>query len=94
MTMSPKWTVIFTEQAEKAFAKLGHPTQREIEKYLSQRVLTADNPRTLGKALKGNLSDYWSYLSGDYRIICKIEDREFIVLVVRVAHRKEVYTKH
>jgi mRNA interferase RelE/StbE len=94
MTMPPKWTVIFTEQAEKSFAKLGHPTQKEIEKYLSSRVLTADHPRSLGKALKGNLSNYWCYRSGDYRIICKIEDHELVILVVRVAHRKEVYTKH
>ena len=90
--MTTKWTVIFTEHAEKAFSKLDRPTQKEIEKYLSQRVLAADNPRTFGKALKENLSGYWSYRSGDYRIICKIEDQEFIVLVVRVAHRREVYT--
>lgn len=92
--MTIKWTIIFTEPAEKAFSKLDRPTQKEIEKYLSQRVLAADTPRALGKALKGNLSGYWSYRSGDYRIICKIEDQEFIVLIVRVAHRKEVYTHH
>lgn len=54
----------------------------------------AENPRTLGKALKGNLSDYWSYRSGDYRIVCKIEDDELIVVVVHVAQRKEVYVHH
>lgn len=89
--MPPKWTVIFTDLAEKAFAKLDRPIQKEIEKYLSTRVLVVEHPRSLGKALKGNLSDYWSYRSGDYRIICKIEDHELVILVVRVAHRKEVY---
>ncbi len=92
--MSPKWKVIFTEQAEKAFAKLDLPIQREIERYLSTRVLTADHPRSLGKPLKGSLSDYWCYRSGTYRIICKIEDQELVIVVVRVAHRKEVYSKH
>ena len=92
--MTPKWTVIFTDHAEKAFAKLDPPIQKEIEKYLSTRVLKAEHPRSLGKPLKGNLSEYWSYRAGDYRIICRIEDQELVIVVVRVAHRKEVYSKH
>lgn len=92
--MSLKWTVIFTDQAEKAFAKLDHSIQREIDRYLTQRVLTADHPRVFGKVLKANLSDFWCYRVSDYRIICKIEDQELVIVVVRVAHRKEVYTNH
>lgn len=87
-----KWNIIFTRQAEKEFSKLDRPIQKEIEKYLSSRILIADDPRVHGKALKGNLSDYWAYRSGNYRIICKIEDSDFIVLVVNVSHRKNVYT--
>jgi mRNA interferase RelE/StbE len=94
MTKTPKWTVIFTPHAEKAFAKLDRPVQKEIERYLSTRVLMAEHPRSLGKPLKGNLSDYWSYRSGYYRIICKIEDHELVIVVVRVAHRRQVYAQH
>lgn len=91
MAMLPKWTVIFTEKAEKAFAKLDSSTRRNIGKYLSERVLVAEHPRSLGKPLKGELSDYWCYRCGDYRIICKIEDQELVIVIVRVDHRKEVY---
>lgn len=94
MMTTPKWMVIFTDQAEKAFAKLDRPIQKEIEKYLSKRVLTAEHPQAFGKALKGNLSEYWSYRIGDYRVISKIENQKLLVVVVRVAHRKEVYTTH
>lgn len=86
MTKTPKWKVIFTDHAEKAFAKLDRPIQKEIEKYFSNRVLLAEHPRILGKALKGSLSDSWSYRLGNYRIICKIEDSELIIVVVRMAH--------
>ena len=92
--MSLKGTVTFTDQAEKAFAKLDRPIQKEIEKYLTRRVLTADHPRVFGKVLKANLSDFWCYRISDYRIICKIEDQELVIVIVRVAHRKEVYTNH
>jgi mRNA interferase RelE/StbE len=92
--MSLKWTVTFTDQAEKAFAKLDRPIQKETLKYLTQRVLTAEHPQSFGKALSANLSDFWCYRVSDYRIICKIEDEELVIVVVRVAHRKEVYIKH
>jgi len=43
--------------------------------------------------LKGELSDLWRYRVGDYRIICTIEDEKIEILVLRIAHRKEVYKK-
>ena len=94
MTKTFEWEIVFSAHAEKEFAKLDRQAQKEITKYLSTRVLEAENPRVLGKALKGNLSDAWSYRVGNYRIICKIEDSELVVVVVRVAHRKEVYLHH
>jgi mRNA interferase RelE/StbE len=91
MKIATKWNVIFTKQADKAFAKLDRSIQKEIEKFISQRLLLCEDPRVLGKPLKGNLVEYWRYRVGDYRIVCKIEDDELVILVVRVAHRREVY---
>lgn len=61
MMISAKWRIIFSNQAEKTFGKLDRPVQKEIEKYLSKRVLMAEHPRALGEPLKGNISDYWRY---------------------------------
>ena len=94
MTPTPKWTVKFTEQAERTFAKLDKPVQKAIAQYLSKRLLNVDNPRSLGKSLKGNFSDYWRYRCGNYRIICKIEDEELVILVVLASHRKDAYVNH
>ena len=33
----------------------------------------------------------WRYRVGDYRIVAAIEDDRFVVLVVAVGHRREVY---
>ncbi|MBI4828469.1 MAG: type II toxin-antitoxin system RelE/ParE family toxin [Nitrospinae bacterium] len=43
----------------------------------------------MGYALKGPLSQFWRYRVGDYRVLCEIQDAALIVLVVRVADRKE-----
>lgn len=54
-------------------------------------LAVADDPRTLGRALRGELSEYWRYRVGDYRLVCEIQDDVLTVLVVRIAHRSKVY---
>ncbi|MDR3346095.1 MAG: type II toxin-antitoxin system RelE/ParE family toxin [Campylobacteraceae bacterium] len=50
-----------------------------------------ENPRSRGKALVGNLSGLWRYRVEDYRLICKIEDNHFIILVIEIGHRNSIY---
>ena len=38
-----------------------------------------------------NLAGLWRYRIGDYRLICRIEAQRFVVLVLKVGHRREVY---
>lgn len=71
--------------------KLGHTAQKRILSYLKDKIMTLDDPRSLGKPLTGGLSELWRYRVGDYRILAKIEDYQFLILVVHVGHRKNVY---
>ena len=52
----------------------------------------AESPR-LGKLLHGELRPFWSYRVGDYRIVYEIRDEEFVVLVVMLGHRREIYER-
>lgn len=88
---SPQWTVKFLETAEKQFEKLDKSVCRSINRYIEERLETSQNPRRFGKPLAGNLKEFWRYRVGDYRIICNIQDTQLLILVVRVAHRSEVY---
>jgi len=63
---------------------------RAILRYLRERIATADDPRRFGKPLAGELTGLWRYRVGDYRLVT-FEDDRLIVLVLRVAHRREVY---
>jgi mRNA interferase RelE/StbE len=58
---------------------------------LRTRIATTENPRRFGKPLLGDLKGYWRYRVADLRIIAKIEDDRFVVLVVTVGHRRDVY---
>ena len=58
---------------------------------LEHRIATLDDPRSIGSALVGEHAGYWRWRIGDYRVIARIEDERITILVVRVAHRREVY---
>jgi mRNA interferase RelE/StbE len=85
------WVYRFDARALKDIKKLGPDAQRVIVKYLDERVAGAADPRRVGKALKADLAGLWRYRVGDYRILCQIRDRELVVLVVAVGHRREIY---
>ncbi len=85
------WTIEFLPAAIKELEGLDRPVQRRLLQFLRERVATASDPRALGEALRGPLRRFWKYRLGDYRIVCEIQDRRVVVLVVRVAHRSRVY---
>ena len=72
-------------------AKLDRQAQLGIFRYLKSRIATPDNPRRFGKALTGGLAGLWRYRVRDYRILCRLEKKVLIVVVVAVGHRSIVY---
>lgn len=89
--MSASWQVEFLPGAARDLKKLGPDAQRTILRYLRERIATAADPRRFGHALTGDKKGLWRYRVGDYRIVASIEDSRFVVLVVTVGHRREVY---
>lgn len=85
------WTVKLSDDAKRDLEKLDKPIQKRIVSFLQERIKPADNPRTSGKALQGNLSGLWRYRVGDYRLLCRIENDELLILVIEIGHRKDVY---
>ena len=85
------WTIEYTETAKKQLRKLDKLAARRIVDFMDERVAPSDDPRTLGKALKGSLGDPWRYRVGDYRILCDIQDGVLTVLVLQIGNRREVY---
>ncbi len=50
-----------------------------------------DNPRPHGTEKLTGSEDFYRIREGDYRIIYTIKDKELIILVVKIGHRKDVY---
>lgn len=89
--MNLAWRIEYDPSALGDLRHIDRRMAQRIVDYMDRRVAMMDNPRTLGKALKGGFGDFWRYRVGDYRVICSIEDKNVMVLVVRVGHRSDVY---
>ena len=86
------YSIEFAPEAVRELSKLDKPVSQRILKFLRDRLATIKNPRSIGSALKGSkLGEFWKYRVGDYRIICHIEDKRLLILVLRIGHRREVY---
>ena len=87
------WRIDFDPAAQRELDKLDKLIRRRITKFLYERVGKLDDPRKIGQRLQGTLSEFWKYRVGDYRIICSLEHDRLVVLVLRIGHRREVYTR-
>jgi len=83
------WTVRYTETAAKAIKKLD-PTVRERVRAAID-ALREDPHR--GKPLQLTLKGLYSWRTGDWRIVYRIERQRIEVVHATVGHRREVYTR-
>ena len=77
------------------------PAVRAIQQQLPEAVATAvvefltgamlENPRRVGKSLRGDLAGIYSARRGTYRVLYRINDGPQEVVVLRIDHRRDVY---
>jgi mRNA interferase RelE/StbE len=85
------YTIEISTPAAKALAKLAKANRLRI---VGAIELLSVDPRPPGaKMLRGGEHGRWRVRVGDYRIVYAIEDDRLLVLVLRVAHRREVYDR-
>jgi mRNA interferase RelE/StbE len=78
--------------------RISRPAERRLEVLALEARARLDQairalaamPRPAG-SLKLEGADLWRIRVGDYRVIYEIRDQILVVLVVRVAHRREAY---
>ncbi len=83
-------TVVYSDNARKQLKKLDGRTSRLILSYMDE-VAQLKDPRSRGKILVGNLAGFWRYRVGDYRVLCRIQDKELCIVVIEIGNCREVY---
>ena len=84
-----KYSVEFKKSAVKDLREF---PKKDVERILAVIRALADNPRPLGSK-KLSAQERYRIRQGDYRIIYEILDNVLVVIVVKIGHRKDVYSK-
>lgn len=86
--MAPQYEIFYERAVLKALKK--------IDKSIARRIVTAieelsHEPRPVGSIKLSGGDGERRIRVGDYRIIYRVHDDRLVVVVLRAAHRREVY---
>lgn len=82
------YEIIFSETALKHLKKLERSIQKRIITALERIRI---RPESFVKRLVGE--SYYRLRVGDYRVILDIQQKNLIILVIEVGHRKKIYKR-
>ena len=83
------YRLVFRRSVAKDLRRL---PKEDVARILKRIEALAEDPRPPG-CEKLSAQERYRIRQGVYRIVYEIRDRELIVMVVKVAHRSEVYKK-
>jgi mRNA interferase RelE/StbE len=84
------YSVVLTEGARDAFERAEASLQRRLDRCFDVLKLTPRHHPNI-KPLKGDFAGALRFRVGDYRVIYRIDDAAKRVIVVDIAHRRDVY---
>jgi len=84
-----RYNVFFTREAKRNVEKMDPSIKRIIKKAIESLAV---NPAK-GKPLAYDLAGLHSLRTSDYRIIYRVREKQLLIIVIAVGHRKEIYKK-
>lgn len=90
MSSASEYELVLTPPAVRA-VRTGLPeaVAAAVIEFLTGALV--ENPRRVGKPLRGNLAGLHSARRGTYRVIYRIDDERSEVIVLRIEHRRNAY---
>ncbi|HEY8750502.1 MAG TPA: type II toxin-antitoxin system RelE/ParE family toxin [Tepidisphaeraceae bacterium] len=82
------FTVLYRTSVKRELRRLDARTVRRVDASI---LALADTPRPPGCVKLSGQLNLWRIRVGDYRIIYELHERELTIVIVSVAHRREVY---
>ncbi len=90
MTEGSSYELVLTPPAVRAIQSgLPEGVAAAVIEFLTGALV--DNPRRVGKPLRGDLAGIHSARRGTYRVLYRINEEDREVVVVRIQHRSDAY---
>ena len=86
------YEIEITAEGRRQLARLPEKITDAVRAFVFEAL--AILPRRVGKPLVGEFEGLWSARREQYRLIYEIDDVRHVVLIHRVAHRRDVYRPH
>ena len=87
----PAYSVGLRASAEKQLAGLDKPIRERVAAAIDALAAT---PRPSGAIAMQGAAGLLRIRVGSYRVVYTVSDRELIVLVIDIGHRREIYRRH
>ncbi len=84
------YTIRYTKEAKDRIQEDLDPS---LKPFVQKAIESLKTNPLRGKPLSYQLAGLRSLRTSDYRIIYRIRDRELIIIVITVGHRRDVYRK-
>lgn len=84
-----KYVVLLESQAEKELLSLPKTALKRIDARL--QTLSQNSHPTGAIKLRGKEGEGWRITAGDYRILYHIDEKQNIIRIYRIKHRRDVY---
>ena len=81
------YSISIKKSALKALSKIESAQRQQLVDAI-EKLKT--NPAA-GSVLKGEFSGLRRIRIGDYRIVYEVQNEQLVILVIRIAHRRDVY---
>ena len=88
------WHVKLSDAARKQLKKLDKHTASLLTSWMRKNLEGCEDPRVHGKGPSANRAGQWRYRVGVYRLLAELNDGELLILMIRVAHRRDVYLEN
>jgi mRNA interferase RelE/StbE len=82
------YAITFARSARRELERLDASVVRRV---ISKIESLAQNPRASGSRKLQGEQNLWRIRIGDYRVVYSVDDRQRIVDIVRIRHRREAY---
>lgn len=83
------YDVEITAEGRRNLARLAEKIADAVYAFVFEALSAA--PKRVGKPLVGEFKGLWSARREQYRVVYEIDDLRHVVLIHRVAHRRDVY---
>lgn len=81
------YKILLRRSSQRVLDKLPNKDFQSIIETI-KRLGQSPRPRGIEKVINTGL---WRIRQGDYRIVYSIDDKEKLVIIVRIGHRREIY---